>query len=48
MDPDLDMKVLIEKILVESGCAEKRARMMDIDDFMTMLYTFNKYHIHFT
>lgn len=39
---------MIDTVLEESGSAEKRARMMDIDDFMNLLYTFNKYNIHFT
>lgn len=34
MPKDFDMKGKIEGILKESGFLEKRARTMDIDDFM--------------
>lgn len=45
---DFDIKTMIDNILREAECAEKRARLMDIDDFMRLLYTFNKHNIHFT
>lgn len=48
MEMDFDMKALVDKVLNEAQCTEKRARVMDIDDFMRLLYTFNKYNVHFT
>lgn len=45
--PDFDIKPLIETILQECGADQKRARTMDIDDFMNLLYAFNKHDIHF-
>nr|XP_014354202.1 PREDICTED: probable dimethyladenosine transferase [Latimeria chalumnae] len=38
----------IEKILEEGGFSEKRARSMDIDDFMKLLHGFNAAGIHFS
>lgn len=46
--PDFDIKRLVEKILTESGADQKRARTMDIDDFMNLLYAFNAHDIHFS
>lgn len=48
MEMDFDIKVLIDTVLREAECTERRARTMDIDDFMRLLYTFNKHNIHFT
>lgn len=45
---DFDIKQLIEKVLHEADASEKRARMMDLDDFMNLLYCFNKHGIHFS
>lgn len=45
---EFNIKKVVETVLGEAECAEKRARVMDIDDFMNLLYTFNKYNIHFT
>ncbi|XP_059476539.1 probable dimethyladenosine transferase [Neocloeon triangulifer] len=44
---DFDMKQKIEDILKSSGFSEKRARTMDIDDFMQLLLAFNKEGIFF-
>ncbi|NP_001116194.1 probable dimethyladenosine transferase [Xenopus tropicalis] len=38
----------IEGVLTETGFSEKRARSMDIDDFMALLHGFNSQGIHFT
>ncbi|XP_072920610.1 dimethyladenosine transferase [Hemitrygon akajei] len=38
----------IQKILEETECSEKRARTMDIDDFMSLLHGFNSHGIHFS
>ncbi|XP_075039108.1 dimethyladenosine transferase [Mixophyes fleayi] len=38
----------IEKILGDAGFSEKRARSMDIDDFIRLLHGFNAEGIHFT
>ncbi|XP_026475061.1 probable dimethyladenosine transferase isoform X1 [Ctenocephalides felis] len=44
---DLDMKTKIESILTEQKADQKRARTMDIDDFMEILHAFNADGIHF-
>ncbi|KAE9553600.1 hypothetical protein FO519_003195 [Halicephalobus sp. NKZ332] len=44
---DFDMKAFVEKVLTESGFSEKRARVMDIPDFLSLLLAFNKANIHF-
>lgn len=47
--PDsFDMKQKIENILQNSNSELKRARTMDIDDFMMLLHTFNVEGIHFS
>jgi hypothetical protein len=38
--------VKVEKVLAD-GFSEKRARMLDADDFIKMLLQFNKEGIHF-
>ncbi|XP_062899058.1 probable dimethyladenosine transferase isoform X1 [Mobula hypostoma] len=38
----------IQKILEETECSEKRARTMDVDDFMSLLHGFNSHGIHFS
>ncbi|XP_075215250.1 dimethyladenosine transferase-like [Lycorma delicatula] len=43
-----DIKEKIESILSDCGAAEKRARVMDIDDFIMLLHAFNKEGIHFS
>lgn len=48
ISPDFNIKQLVEKILVECGADQKRARTMDIDDFMNLLYAFNSHDIHFS
>ena len=44
---DFNIKQLVEKVLTESGFADKRARTMDIDDFMKLLHAFNAADVHF-
>jgi len=44
---DFDMKQMLGDILNESGFKEKRARQMDIDDFLRLLLAFNSKGIHF-
>ncbi|XP_060092419.1 probable dimethyladenosine transferase [Heteronotia binoei] len=39
---------LIQQILHDTGYAEKRARVMDIDDFIRVLHGFNAEGIHFS
>ncbi|CAF0739635.1 unnamed protein product [Brachionus calyciflorus] len=47
--PDsFDMKTKIEEILSKNNFAEKRARTMDIDDFLQLLHDFNSEGIHFS
>lgn len=44
---DLNMKEKVEEVLASIGFKEKRARVMDIDDFMKLLHAFNSKGIHF-
>ena len=43
----VDIKAMVEEVLDGIGFKEKRARTMDIDDFMTLLHAFNEKGIHF-
>eukprot|EP00095_Tigriopus_kingsejongensis_P003380 maker-scaffold153_size302544-snap-gene-2.18 protein:Tk03380 transcript:maker-scaffold153_size302544-snap-gene-2.18-mRNA-1 annotation:"probable dimethyladenosine transferase-like" len=43
----IDIKSIIETVLAEIAFKEKRARSMDIDDFMKLLHAFNAKGIHF-
>ncbi|XP_015585428.1 probable dimethyladenosine transferase [Cephus cinctus] len=45
---DFDIKQMISNILEKSSCEDKRARTMDIDDFVRLLHVFNAEGIHFT
>jgi len=45
---DFSIKVMIAEVLESVGFKEKRARMMDIDDFMKLLHAFNLVGIHFS
>jgi len=45
---DFNIKNLVDQILSSIEFKEKRARVMDIDDFMKLLLTFNKHGIHFS
>jgi 18S rRNA (adenine1779-N6/adenine1780-N6)-dimethyltransferase len=45
--PDFSIKSLVDTILTGSGFKERRARTMDIDDFMQLLHAFNSAGIHF-
>uniref|UniRef100_A0A1B6M3C2 rRNA adenine N(6)-methyltransferase n=1 Tax=Graphocephala atropunctata TaxID=36148 RepID=A0A1B6M3C2_9HEMI len=44
---DFDIKKYVDDILVGCGFADKRARTMDIDDFLVVLHGFNASGIHF-
>jgi len=44
---DFNIKDLINEVLTSSGFKEKRARTMDIDDFMKLLHAFNSADLHF-
>jgi 18S rRNA (adenine1779-N6/adenine1780-N6)-dimethyltransferase len=41
------MKALVEEVLDSIEFREKRARTMDIDDFMKLLHAFNARGVHF-
>uniref|UniRef100_A0A672LB46 rRNA adenine N(6)-methyltransferase n=1 Tax=Sinocyclocheilus grahami TaxID=75366 RepID=A0A672LB46_SINGR len=45
---DFNITQKIESILQESNFSDKRARSMDIDDFMVLLHAFNSTGIHFS
>ncbi|KJE97997.1 dimethyladenosine transferase [Capsaspora owczarzaki ATCC 30864] len=42
-----EIKPLVEQILEASGFSEKRARLMDTDDFLRLLEAFNNEGVHF-
>merc|ERR1712241_1254140 len=44
---DLNLKDIVDDILESINFKEKRARSMDIDDFMKLLHAFNSKDIHF-
>merc|ERR1712179_835729 len=47
--PDgFNIKEEVDKVLTSIEFKEKRARVMDIDDFMKLLHAFNKAGIHFS
>jgi len=45
---DFNIKTKVEEVLSSIDFREKRARTMDIDDFMKLLHAFNMHGIHFT
>lgn len=45
---ELDIKSKVEAILTSNVADQWRARTMDIDDFMKLLYAFNAEGIHFS
>uniref|UniRef100_A0AAQ6IHY2 rRNA adenine N(6)-methyltransferase n=1 Tax=Anabas testudineus TaxID=64144 RepID=A0AAQ6IHY2_ANATE len=45
---DFSISKKIESVLQEADFSEKRARSMDIDDFMVLLHAFNSAGIHFS
>lgn len=45
---DFTISKKIESVLQEANFSEKRARSMDIDDFMVLLHAFNSAGIHFS
>lgn len=48
VDADFSVKEKVLKLLEESEFSKKRARTMDIDDFLQLLNIFNSNGIHFT
>ena len=44
---DLSLRALVDGVLNDIKFREKRARTMDIDDFMRLLAAFNEKGIHF-
>jgi 18S rRNA (adenine1779-N6/adenine1780-N6)-dimethyltransferase len=48
MMSDFSIKDKLMALLEERGFAEKRARQMDIDDFMALLKLLNENHVHFS
>jgi len=47
VDEDFNIKTLVDEVLCGIDFGEKRARTMDIDDFMKLLHAFNERGIHF-
>jgi len=47
VDSDFDIKAKVQEILLENKFDKKRARAMDIDDFLQLLDKFNQNGIHF-
>ena len=47
VDADFNIKEKVQKLLDENDFAKKRARTMDIDDFLLLLNVFNSNGIHF-
>lgn len=45
---DFQVKKLVDETLDSIEFREKRARSMDIDDFMKLLHAFNERGLHFT
>lgn len=48
LEEGFDIKGKVQKLLDDSGFAQKRARTMDMDDFLQLLNLFNSNGIHFT
>lgn len=44
---DFCMKTMLSNLLEHNGLAEKRARTMDVDDFLSLLHVFNLNGVHF-
>merc|ERR1712212_1215996 len=47
LEEDFDIKGKVQGLLDDSGFAQKRARTMDMDDFLALLHAFNSAGIHF-
>lgn len=45
---NFDIKEMVSRILLTVGAENKRARTMDIDDFISLLHAFNAQGVHFT
>jgi 18S rRNA (adenine1779-N6/adenine1780-N6)-dimethyltransferase len=43
----LNVKALIDQVLEETGCSQKRAAKMRLDEFLELLVAFNDAGIHF-
>ncbi|KAL9951887.1 hypothetical protein ACROYT_G044628 [Oculina patagonica] len=48
VDEGFDIKEKVQKLLTDSGYDKKRARTMDMDDFLGLLHLFNSNGVHFT
>ncbi|KAI2799116.1 hypothetical protein RDWZM_004382 [Blomia tropicalis] len=48
IEKDFNIKDKIEEVLTENNYGNKRARSLDIDDFLLLLCSFNKKGIHFS
>lgn len=48
VDEGFDIKEKVQNLLTENGYDKKRARTMDMDDFLELLHLFNSNGIHFT
>ena len=48
IDDNFNIKDLVTNVLQKDGFDQKRARSMDIDDFLALLHNFNSAGIHFT
>ncbi|VDD91141.1 unnamed protein product [Enterobius vermicularis] len=47
LEKDFDIKTKIQTVLEKSGFANKRARQLDVDDFLALMLAFNQKDIHF-
>lgn len=45
--PEFDFKAYVMDVLEKSDYADKRARLLDGDDFLALLHAFNAANIHF-
>jgi 18S rRNA (adenine1779-N6/adenine1780-N6)-dimethyltransferase len=48
LDPSFDIKNLVDEVLEQNDFGNKRARTMEIPDFLSLLLAFNKADIHFS
>lgn len=47
MPADFDSKEFVVGVLNAGNFLERRAREMDVDDFLRLLHSFNAVHVHF-
>jgi len=48
VEEDLDIKEKVAQLLIKSEFADKRSAKLSMDDFLSLLDTFNKAGIHLT